>query len=227
MTGVCQATLPFLSSVWTWLGIAGLGIAGKLAYSYSSLSFWPSFLAFSSIIRILGGISSILNLAWKANVFVVLALFTTFSDTIRVALGGNKPSLRELLFSAGSDIYNKVGFAVQHLVDSLGYLAEWVSISTSKGFCAGLGSTEILVSALASFWVGLAAYIFAIRIYDWMYGKGMTREIEWPELMLVVIVVTLVSLVIVGTSSVVEGLSNGEMLWNSLNGSGNVSVNGS
>lgn len=216
MTGVCQATLPFLTSLWTWLGLAGLGAVGKLAYIYSGLSFWPSFLAFSSIIRVLGGIASILNLAWRANVFFILALFTTFSDTIGVALGGNKPSLRELLFSAVGDIYNKVGFAVQHLVDGLGYLAEWSNVFTGKGVCTGLGNTEILVSALASFWIGLAAYIFAIKIYDLGWGKGMTREIEWPELMLVVAVVTLASLVIVGTSSVVEGLNSGELLLNSL-----------
>lgn len=209
------------------MGLAGLGLGAKLAYSYSSLTFWPSFLAVSSILRFMGSISSVLNFLWRFNILLVLALYTTFSDTITLALGGENPSLRQLGFSIGSDLYNKVGFAVQHLVDSLGYLAEWISVFTSKGFCSGLGSTDILVSALASFWIGLAAYIFAIRIYDWIWGKGMTREVEWPELMLVVGFVTLLSLVVVGTSSVVEALSNGEMLWNSLNGSGNVSVNGS
>jgi len=222
--GVCSTVLPFLSNLWTWVGFAGLGLGAKVAYSYTSLSFWPSFLAASSLIRISGGLASIANFLWRFHILLILAFYTTFSDTIGVALGGEKVGLRELVFSIGSDLYSKVGFAVKHLADGLGYLTEWVQLLTQKGLCNGLGNTELLVSAGIAFWTGLAAYIFAIRIYDWMYGKGMTRDVEWPELMMVVVAVTLASLLVVGTSSVVQALQSGEVLWNLL---GNESVNNS
>jgi len=219
---VCTTAMPFLSSIWTWLGLAGVGVAGKVAYSYSSLSFWPSFLAASSLVRIFGGLASIVNLLWRANVFVYLALFTTFSGTLGVALGGNKVSLRELGLSVLTDLYEKVGFAVKHFADSIGFLSEWVKVLAQEGFCSGLGSMELLVSAGVAFWTGLAAYILAIRLYDWMYGKGMTRDVEWPEYMMVVVAVTLASLLVVGTSEVVQALQSGEALFNLL---GNESVN--
>ena len=193
---VCTTALPFLSNLWTWVGLAGLGVGAKLAYSYSSLSFWPSFLAASSLIRIFGGLASIVNLLWRANVFVFLALFTTFSGTLGVALGGNKVGFRELLFSIGTDLYEKVGFAVKHFADSLGFLSEWVQVFIQEGFCSGLGNMELLLSAGLAFWTGLAAYILAIRLYDWMYGKGMTRDLEWPEVMMVLVSVTLFSLLV-------------------------------
>jgi len=104
-------------------------------------------------------------------------------------------------------------------------------ISQEGGACTYINQSELLVAAATSFWIALAAYVFAIRLYDWVWGKGMTRDIEWPEVMLVVAVVTLISITVYGGSVVVEGLTTGVDLLEGVqnvteikkNGSGNVS----
>ena len=217
--GVCQTVLPFLTEPLTYIGLAGIGLLGKLAYSYSSYSFIPRFLAFSNIVRLSGSVSSVLNFIWRKNLLFAAAVLTTFSGTVKAFLSGGYNGFLDLFFIAGVEVFNKVALTVKQLVEGLGYLAKW--ISQEGGVCTYVNSWEILLSALASFWVAAAAYIFAIRVYDWVWGKGMTRDIDWPEVMLVVVAVTLISITVYGTSILLEG---GNALQNILNGVQNSSA---
>lgn len=192
--GVCSALLPFLSSPWTYGAVAGLGITAKLLYMYSSYSFWPNFLQFSNIIRTLGGAASILNLAWRLNIFLFAALYTTFQGTIKAIITNNYNGILDLAMIMVGEIYSKIGLSTTHLVDGLGLLNQWLTQGTS--LCSLINGNEFLFSALYEFWVAAAAYIFALRIYDWIWGKGMTREVEWPEAMMVIVAVTLFSVLV-------------------------------
>ena len=226
--GWCQTLLPFLSNPLTYIGLLGAGIGGKLLYSYSSYTFWPQALAVSNILRVFGSISSILNFVWRSNILFAAAVITTFSNTIRTVLSGDYNGVIELVFVALTEIYDKIALTVKQIVDGLNYLAQW--ISQEGGTCMYINQSELLVAAVTSFWVAAAAYIFAIRLYDWIWGKGMTRDIEWPEVMLVVTVVTLISITVYGGSLVVEGLTTSVDLLEGVqnlteikrNGTGNV-----
>jgi len=194
--GWCQTLLPLLSNPLTYtalvLGGGGLG----LLYRASSYTFLSRIMILSTLMRILGSAASIINLAWRANVFVLLAFATTFSKTINVLLNNDYTGWLDVASVAGNELYTKIGLSTGHLVDGVGYLAQFIGETTTGGACTTVGNTGLLVSALTSFWIAAAAYIFALRIYDWMYGKGMTRELEWPETMMVLVSVTLFSLLV-------------------------------
>lgn len=220
--GLCSTLLPILSNPWSYAVLLGVGIGGKLLYSYSSYTFIPSFLAVSNIIRIIGGAASIVNLAWKANLFVIAALLTTFSGTIKTLLSGNTNPL-DVLMVAGGEIYSKIGLSVSQIVDGIGYLAQWLGQNGTA--CGLITERALLFSAFKSFWIGAAAYIFALRFYDWMYGKGMTREVEWPEAMMVIVAVTLFSILVgvLDGNLINEAVVNTESLMNAL-GQGQVDI---
>jgi hypothetical protein len=235
MVDLCSLALTLFTDPRVLLGGAGLGIAAKLLYSYSGFSFWPSFLALSTVLRLTGSLASIATFILRSNILLGAAIITTFSGTLKALLSGNFTSTWDLINIILTDLYDKLGLVVQHIAEGIGYTSEYVNLFLSEGTCTALNSTEILTGALLSFWFALSAYIFALRLYDWMFGKGMTREVEWPETMLVVGVVTLFSVVLVGSGMVWEAFTQGEELWkvvqnqsqfnNTLNNTVNESVN--
>lgn len=205
--GVCQTLLPILSNPLTYAGIITTAILGKTLYNYSRFTFLPSSL---SLLRISGAVSSVLNFLWRRNILFALALLTTFSNTINKVLENRVSGPIDLALTLGTDFYDKVVLTVKNLVESLSLFTEW--ISQANGFCSLVSQNELLFSAFVELWIAVAAYIFAIRIYDWIWGKGMTRDIDWPEVMLVVTVVTLVSLAVYGPQLLFQALEEGQTL---------------
>lgn len=216
--GVCQTFVSFLANPFTYAGAAGLGVIGKFLYMRSSYTFWPSFLTITTVWRTVMTTLSGLTSLRSYGLFTGLALVTTFSETIKYVLQGDV-ELGKLLFTAGAEFYDKVVLAVKHLVEGTGFLAEW--LGQGSQVCTLVGSNELFFAGVWSIWTGLAAYIFALRLYDWWFGKGMTREVEWPEAMLVVAVVTLASTTVYGAELLTQGAVNGVSLFEEL---GNTSI---
>lgn len=208
MAGICQTLLPFLANPFTYAGIGILGLAAKFLYSYSSLSFWPSFLTLSSLWRtLMVTISASLNLR-RVGFFAALSFVTVFWPTINGLMTGQLTGIIPLLSSAGTDLWTNVVLVMKNLVTGLGFLVSW--IDTSGNICGLWANKNLLFNAVGKFWSVAAAYILVLRVDDLWFGKGMTREIEWPERYKTIAIVTLLSTTVYSGELALEAVRQGQ-----------------
>lgn len=155
-------------------------------------------------------------LLYRKNVVKAAAVYTTFSGTIN----------KVFLAVAGNVSWMKVG-----------------SVFLSEGYTKFLGAAPNLLKGVRSLnelqlvdaawflWQGVAALIMMFFIYSMLFGKGMTREIEWPEKVLVLGLWLSISSQVHGSELVLSLFDQVGMLFEGVEGvlpdfSGNGSVNG-
>jgi len=206
--------MPFLSSIWTWLGLAGVGVAGKLAYSYSSLTFWPNLLSFSAIWRTLMTTLSGIGSLMRTDLLKYFAAATTFSGTIKYLLNGDI-SLQGLGSTFVIEFYDKVVLTVKNLVEGLSLISKWVA-GIDQGFCNLFNTLDVLGMGLLEIWFGVAAYLFILWLWSSSWYDWRNVEMESQEKLLVIGLVSAISISAHSTELVLQGVSNGLSLTDTL-----------
>jgi len=167
----------------------------------------------------------LLVLLYRKNIVKAAAVYTTFSSTINKALlaVSGKAEWLGVGSSFVNEAYSKFLGAAPNLL---------------KGFEA-LNSLQVVDTALF-FWQGVAALIMMFFIYSMLFGKGMTREIEWPEKALVLALWLSISSQVHGSGLIMSLFDQVRVFFESLqavlpdisgnttvNETGNLSLNGS
>lgn len=206
----CEALLPFLKNPLTY-GILGTSfLTARYLYKISSLTFWPNFLRITVIYRTVMVTISGLGTLKRTGLFAVLSVITVFYPTIQALYTGEITGLINLLTGLGTDLWNNLVLVVKNFVQGLGFLTEF--FVSSKNVCGAQQNLDLLVKSLTEFWNVAAAYILAFRIDEALWGKGMVREIEWPEKYKTAAIVTLLSTTVYGGQIVFTALDQGSTL---------------
>lgn len=239
MVDLCQTILPVITNPKFLAGGAGLGITAKILYSYSSLTFWPSILSASAIWRTLMTTISAAGSLLRTDLLKYVATATTFSQTLTYILTGDIQILK-LVKTPFKELGGKIAGSVPNFVEGLSLITEWVSTLGKQGVCGLTSNMSLFWNGLVSIWIGTAAVLFVLWIWEKMWYDWRNVQMESQEQYLIVGLVVLASVSVHSTAVVAEAVSNGKSLADtlaqalgdfgldpgSLNGTGNETVNG-
>jgi len=210
--GWCETLLPFFLDPLTYLIGGGSLLGLGLLYSYSSYAFLPSMIVLSRLTSPFNFVLNLIKTALQHNALRYLAVYTTFEGTIKSLL--NQGFTLETGAVLLNELWNKIVLSFKNIVDGLEMLVQW--LTSSSEVCGLAGNTDILFTAGISIWTGIAAYIFVLWVWKFSFYHWRNIEMEDQNVFLVLVAITAISIAAHQTSLVMEGVSNGMSLVETL-----------
>lgn len=141
-------------------------------------------------------------LLFRKKAFLLLAIYTTFQETINALFKTVSGTLSwmTMLEILGSELYTKFVGAAPKILEGLKQIQNLEPIG------------------IYSLWTGLASIYIVLFIYRKATEFKGLREVEWPEKVLVIVIWVLLTSSVHGTNILIQILAELESIFEVLNG---------